>query len=77
MTIENFIAKIEEEFDDIKEGSLKPESKFGIHFEMNSINSLIMIALISTEYGVIINADDLRLSVTIKDLFEIINRKID
>ncbi|MFO8130062.1 MAG: acyl carrier protein [Bacteroidales bacterium] len=75
MKIEDFIAKIEEEFDDLEPGVLKPESNFREHFEWNSINALILIALVKTEYDVAINAEDIRKSNTIRQLFDIIKER--
>ena len=75
MTIEKFIAKLEEEFDDMKPGILKPESIFREKFEWNSINALILIALIKTEYDVAINAEDIQSSKTVLDLFDIIKSR--
>lgn len=77
MKIEDFIAALEEEFDDLEPGTLKPDSKFREHFEWNSINALMFIALVDTEYDVTINADDINNSQTIADLFEIIKSKIE
>ncbi|MBU2651517.1 MAG: acyl carrier protein [Bacteroidetes bacterium] len=76
MKVEDFIAKLEEEFDDLEPGVLKPESNFREHFEWNSINALILIALVKTEYDVAINAEDIRASKTINDLFRIIQSRV-
>lgn len=75
MKIEDFIAALEEEFDDLEPGTLKPDSNFREHFEWNSINALMFIALVDTEYDVTINADDINNSQTIADLFKIIKSK--
>ena len=72
MTIEDFIARIEEEFDDLEPGKLKPESNFREVFEWNSINALILIALVKTEYDVAINAEDITKSKTVSDLYKIV-----
>lgn len=76
MTIEEFIQRIEMEFEDIKPGRLKPESNFREMFEWNSVNALILIAMVNTEYDVVINADDLRASKTINDIYQIILSRI-
>lgn len=75
MNVENFIKKIENEFEDLEKGKLKPDSKFRDIFEWSSINALILIALIDTEYNVGINAEDLRSSETVNDLFKIILKR--
>ncbi len=76
MKIENFIKKIEKEFDDLEPGKLKPDSNFRDIFEWNSINALIIIAMIKTEYNVAISADDLNSSKTTRDLFNIIQSRV-
>ena len=76
MKIEDFITRIEEEFDDIEPGTLKPESIFREVFEWNSINALILIALVKTEYDVAINAEDIANSKTVADIYGIIESKV-
>lgn len=76
MKVEDFIAKLEEEFDDVEPGSLKPDSVFRENFEWNSINALILIALVKTEYDVTVNAEDIRNANTIQDLFGIIEQRV-
>lgn len=76
MNIQEFIQKVEHEFDQINPGSLTPESKIRDYFEWDSINALVLIALVNVEYDVEINADDLQQSETVTDLYQIIeNRK--
>jgi acyl carrier protein len=76
MKIEDFIAKLEEEYEDITPGTLKPQSVFREVFEWNSINALIMIAIVKTEYDVTINAEDIATSKTIAELFRIIQARV-
>ena len=76
MKIDDFITRLEEEYEDLKPGTLKPESVFREVFEWNSINALILIALVKTEYDVTINAEDIANSKTVEDLFKIIQSRI-
>ena len=76
MTIEDFISRIEEEFDDLEPGALKPESNFREVFEWNSINALILIALVKTNYDVVINAEDITKSKTVIDLYKIVSERV-
>jgi acyl carrier protein len=76
ITVDHLIKNIEEQFDDLPKGVLKPESIFRDVFQWNSINALIIIAMVKTEYGVAINAEDIRKSKTIKDIFTIIQNKM-
>jgi acyl carrier protein len=76
MKIEDFIAQLENEYEDLKPGLLKPNSVFREVFEWNSINALILIAMVKTEYDVTINAEDIATSKTIEDLYRIIESRI-
>lgn len=76
MNVEEFIKHIEAEFDDLNPGVLKADSNFREIFEWNSINALILIAMVKTEYDVSLSADDLIKSKTLQDIHTlIINRK--
>jgi acyl carrier protein len=77
MKIEDFIKLIEEQFEELKPGVLQPDSNFREVFEWNSINALIIIAMINTEYGVTIDAEDIRKSNTVQDIFSIIESRIE
>lgn len=76
MTVEEFILKIEEEFPDMESGKLKPDSVFREVMNWNSINALILIVLVDTEYDVILTADDLRSAITINDIFNLIQSRV-
>jgi len=76
MTLEDFIKNIETEFDDLEPGKLKADTVFREVFDWNSINALILIAMVKTEYGAAINAEDIQKSKTINDLFEIVKSKV-
>jgi acyl carrier protein len=75
MEIADFIKNIEAEFVDLEPGKLKPESVFRDLFEWNSVNALILIAMVNAEYDVELTADDLRQSKTIQDLFDIVKSR--
>ncbi|MDP1621752.1 MAG: acyl carrier protein [Bacteroidales bacterium] len=76
MNMEEFIKNIEAEFDDLKPGVLKADSNFRESFEWNSINALILIAMVKTEYDVTLSADDLIKSKSVKDIYSlIVNRQ--
>ncbi len=76
MNIDEFITHIEEEFEDIEPGTLKPTSVFREVFEWNSINALILIAMVKTEYDVTINAEDIANSKTVEDIYRIIEARV-
>ena len=71
-TVNDFIKRLEEQFEDLPKGKLQPDSIFREVFDWNSINALIIIALIQTEYEVVIDAEDIRKSKSINDLYQIV-----
>jgi acyl carrier protein len=70
--IEEFIKKVEEEFEDMEPGKLKPHSVIREHFTWDSISALIFIAHVNVEYDVVITADDLVNSETVQDLYNLV-----
>ena len=76
MNIQEFIKKIEDELEDLKPGILKPESNFREVFEWNSINALILIAMVKTEYDVTLTADDLIKSKTVRNIYELVENRV-
>ena len=76
LLINDFISKIENEFEDLTPGSVKPDTNFRNHFDWTSVNALVLFSMINVEYGVTLTAEDLQKSITIQDLFEIITSKV-
>jgi acyl carrier protein len=76
ITIEDYILVLESEFEAITPGTLRPESILRDSIEWNSVNALILIALVNTEYDVILNAEDLRSFVTVDDIFQIVKTRM-
>ncbi len=75
ITIEEFITRVEGEFEDMETGNLKPESVIREHFTWDSINALIFIAHVNVEYDVVISADDLINSEKLQDLYNLVSSK--
>jgi len=77
LDINLFIEQLEEEFDeDIKPGTLKPDSNLEDTLELTSVNALILISLVKVEYDVAIEADEFTKCVTVSDVFDIIKKKV-
>ncbi|MCK9612060.1 MAG: acyl carrier protein [Bacteroidales bacterium] len=72
MDINELIKKIEAEFEDLKPGSLKPESRFRKVLDWNSVNALTIIALVDSDYDVLLTAEDFMKSETVQDVYNII-----
>lgn len=76
MNIKDFIEKLENEFDELAKGYLKPETNFRDIDDWSSMHALIIIALIDTEYNVTINGEDLQHCKTVNDLFQIVKTRV-
>lgn len=76
MTIQRFIEKFAEIFDDTDVATLTPETHFRELDEWSSLSALGVIALADEEFGVEISGVDIRKTNTIKELFDqIISKK--
>jgi len=75
MNITDFIKKIEEEFEDIQPNSLSLNDILEDKFTWDSINALIFLAHVIVEYDVEITAYELIKSVTVNDLFVLVESK--
>jgi acyl carrier protein len=75
IAIEEFISRVEGEFEDMESGKLTSESVLKDHFTWDSINALIFIAHVNVEYDVVISADDLINAQTIQELYNLVSTK--
>ena len=75
MKIAELIEKLEDEFDEIPKGSIKPDSEFETIENWGSMHALIIIALADTEYDVTISGADLKKLKTAQDLFDLIQER--
>jgi len=75
MDIQQFIRKIEGEFDDMPKGVLTPDSPFREALNWNSINSVVLSAMIEFEYNVLLTADDFKKVTTVSDLARYVENK--
>jgi acyl carrier protein len=76
MNIDDFIRKIEAEFEDLEPNSLQATDVLKEKFTWDSINALIFLAHVNVEYDVEINADELIQSETVQDLYNLVNTKV-
>jgi acyl carrier protein len=77
MKINEFISKIEVEFEELESNSHRPETNFRDMEDWSSMHALIIIALIDTDYDVTITGEDLSQIETISELFEIVKSRIN
>jgi len=74
--LEDFISKIEDEFEEIKPGTLSPSSSFREALNWNSMNALIIMAIITSEFEVVIGPEDLKNCDTVQSLFDFVVSKL-
>ncbi len=72
MDIEEFIKKLEAEFEDVQPGVLHPKTNFREIDDWSSMYALIIIALIDLEYEVTVKGEDLMKIETIQELFDFV-----
>lgn len=77
MTVENFILKLEEEFEDLAKGSLKADTHFRDIEDWSSMHALIIIAMIDTEYDVSVSGQELSEIETVNELFSLVQKKMN
>ena len=69
MNINDFIEKLADQFEDTELSELQPDTEFQQLDDWSSLSTLGIIALIRTEYGKKVTADEIRLCRTISDLY--------
>ena len=77
MEIKDFIQNFADQFDDTDASVFTPETVFHELDEYSSLIALSIIAMVDEEYGVTIGANEMRASVTIQDLFDQVQAKIE
>lgn len=75
-TIGEFISTLETEFDELEPGTLTPDTNFSDLDEWSSMHSLIIIALIDTEYEVTITGEDLMSINKVEELYDIVKSRM-
>ncbi len=75
MTIEEFIANLESELDEVTPGTLKSDSSYRELKNWSSMHALIIIAFVDIHFNVTLNGKDLRSTQTIQDLYNLVQEK--
>lgn len=76
MNVEEFIDKIVEEFPDLKKEKITPDMNFRDHVEWDSINALVLIAMVNVEYDVTLTAEELVNAETVNDVYQVVEKKV-
>ena len=73
MTLDEFVKAFAAEFDDTPEEDFAANTVFKELDEWGSLKGLLVMAMVSDEYGKQIKAEDIRKADTVEDLFNIVN----
>lgn len=76
MEIKEFIENLADQFDEIDASVLNPETVFHELEDYSSLVALSIIAMIDEEYGVTLKSSDMSAAVTIQDLFNTVQTKL-
>ena len=77
MELSIFIANFADQFDNTDISEFQADTVFHDLDEYSSLISLSIIAMVDEEYDVQLRGDDMRRSVTIEDLFNIVKSKVE
>jgi acyl carrier protein len=76
MNIDDLINHIENEFEELNVGTLKSSSSIKDIDGWSSMHALILIALVDSQYDILLTGEELRSIMTVQDLFDtILSRK--
>ena len=75
MEINDFILHFAEQFDDLDEAQLSPETRFRDLDDWSSLIALSVLAMIDEEYDIQLKVSEMRSANTIQELFDLINSK--
>ena len=75
MELRDFIENFAAQFDDTDASEIKAETVFKELDEWSSLIALSVIGMVDEEYEVTLKGEDIRESVTVEDLFNIVKSK--
>jgi acyl carrier protein len=77
ITISEFIKLLEGEFEDIGENVLHENLNYREIPNFSSMHALIIIAMIDSNFDVLLTGSDLKSANTIRDLYDIVQNKLN
>ncbi len=75
MTLEEFTINLEKEFEGVEPGSLNPDTNYREIKNWSSIYALIVVAFVDLNFDVILNAKDLKEANTVRELYELVQKR--
>ncbi len=75
MELNEFVAHFAEQFEETDASEFTPATKYHDLDEWSSLVGLSIIAMVDEEYGVALKGNDVKSSVTIEDLFNVVKER--
>ena len=76
ITSEEFTFQLASEFEDIEPTSITPDTKYRDIKNWSSMYALIIIAFIDANFDVQLNAENLKSTQTVRDLYNVVCEKM-
>lgn len=76
MELNEFVAHFAEQFEETDASEFTPATKYHELDEWSSLVGLSIIAMVDEEYGVALKGNDVKSSVTIEDLFNVVKDRL-
>ncbi|MDB5228760.1 MAG: Acyl carrier protein [Bacteroidota bacterium] len=70
MSLEKFITRIQEEFQDVVKGTINPDTNYREIIPWNSMNALLLMALIQVEYNIELKVEDLNSDISFREMYQ-------
>ena len=77
MELKSFIENFADQFEETDPSEITAGTVFHELDEYSSLIALSIIAMVDEEYDVQLKGDDMRAAVTVEDLFNIVNSKME
>jgi len=77
INLDEFTRLLEQEFDDMEPNSLTPETSYRDMPDFSSMHALIIIAFIDNQFDVLLTGQELKNTITVKDLYDLVVTKVN
>lgn len=75
ISVNEFTEKLETEFEDLQKGTLTPDVDYRTIKGWSSMHALIVIAFVDANFDILLTGSDLKSTITIRDLYNLIQTK--